>query len=351
MPTVGERRPRVSVVVPLYNKARSIRRTLDSILQQTFSDFELIVVDDGSTDGGQAVVESCADARIRLICQANAGPGAARNRGIDAALGELIAFLDADDEWLPPFLQEAVDQLDRGGRDVGCVTLGYALLPSGHIPEPLWRKRGVTEGVHRVDRNMPPTLVAHMLTYMLPCTTVARTATLRKYGGFFAATRCVYGEDSHLWLRVLLNETVAFSYRRLVYVHTDASELSGNLRGPRPIEPFLERPSDVEAVCPPELRLLLSRTLAIRAFKTACMLGYWGQWREARRLVQRFRAPGDWRLPYFAPALVASSRVALVAGWLLRSMKSATGRSKPKLARQRARAHSSSTSSAKSRSP
>jgi len=351
MPAGGHRRPRVSVVVPLYNKARSVGRTVDSILRQTFGDFELIVVDDGSTDGGRAVIESYADSRIRLVCQANAGPGAARNRGIDSALGELIAFLDADDEWLPTFLQEAVDQLDRGRRDVACITLGYALLPSGHIPEPLWRKRGVTEGVHRVDRNTAPTLLAHMLTYMLPCTTVARTATLRKYGGFFAAARCVYGEDSHLWLRVLLNEAVAFSYKRLVYVHTDASELSGNLRGPRPIEPFLERPSDIEAVCPSELRLLLSRTLAIRAFKTACMLGYWGQWREARRLVRRFRAPGDWRLPYFAPALIGSTRVALVAGWLLRSMKSAKARSQRRLAHQRARAHSSSTSSAKSRSP
>ena len=117
--------PRVSVIVPLYNKAAYVRRALDSISRQTFTDFEVIVVDDGSTDKGPALVTAFADKRIRMLTQANLGPGAARNRGIERARGELIAFLDADDEWLPNYLEESVRLLDGYGTGVASITSGY----------------------------------------------------------------------------------------------------------------------------------------------------------------------------------------------------------------------------------
>lgn len=98
----------ITVVIPLYNKADSIATALDSVLIQTYQDFEVIVVDDGSRDGGAAVVEGYTDARIRLIHQENAGVSAARNKGVAEAKGEYVAFLDADDEWMPEFLAEIV---------------------------------------------------------------------------------------------------------------------------------------------------------------------------------------------------------------------------------------------------
>lgn len=96
---------KVSVVIPLYNKARHIRRAMESVLRQTHLDFELIVVDDGSTDASVDRVREFEDPRVRLLSQENAGVGAARNRGVSATSGKLVAFLDADDEWMPDFLE------------------------------------------------------------------------------------------------------------------------------------------------------------------------------------------------------------------------------------------------------
>lgn len=116
--------PAVSVVIPLYNKGPYIARALNSVLAQTFQDFEVIVVDDGSTDDGAEVVRSFEDPRIRLIQQENRGVSAARNRGIEAARAELVAFLDADDEWLPGFL-EIVLELREKYPDAGAYFTGY----------------------------------------------------------------------------------------------------------------------------------------------------------------------------------------------------------------------------------
>lgn len=94
----------ISVVIPLYNKETLISNTLSTVLIQSYQDYEVIVVDDGSTDNSVAEVGKVQDPRIRLIRQQNAGVSAARNRGVEAAKGDLIAFLDADDEWKPEYL-------------------------------------------------------------------------------------------------------------------------------------------------------------------------------------------------------------------------------------------------------
>lgn len=95
----------ISVVIPLYNKEKQIANTLQTVLNQTFQDFEIVIVNDGSTDNSVAEVEKVQDLRIRIIHQKNAGVSAARNKGIEEAKYNLIAFLDADDEWKPEYLE------------------------------------------------------------------------------------------------------------------------------------------------------------------------------------------------------------------------------------------------------
>jgi len=103
--------PLVSVVIPTYNRADLICETINTVLQQTFRDFEVIVVDDGSTDGTDGVLEERYGTSIRLIRQANAGEGEARNAGIAQADGKYVAFLDSDDLWLPPKLESQIELL------------------------------------------------------------------------------------------------------------------------------------------------------------------------------------------------------------------------------------------------
>ena len=91
----------ISVVIPLYNKEASISQSLQSVLSQEYDDFEVVIVDDGSTDGSVSIVEAMNNPRIRLIKQENGGPSRARNTGVKNAKGEWILFLDADDEMLP----------------------------------------------------------------------------------------------------------------------------------------------------------------------------------------------------------------------------------------------------------
>lgn len=120
---------KISVIIPVYNKVQYLRQCVDSVLAQTFRNYEIILVDDGSTDGSSAICDCYENSnenesiRVRVIHQENAGVSAARNRGMEAAQGEYISFVDADDWVEPGFLQAFVDAIDDSGVDM--VIQGY----------------------------------------------------------------------------------------------------------------------------------------------------------------------------------------------------------------------------------
>jgi glycosyltransferase involved in cell wall biosynthesis len=137
---------RISVVIPLFNKGPFIARTLNSVLNQTFKDFEVIIVNDGSTDDGEKIVKGFDDPRIRLISQVNQGETAARNSGIENAKSDFIAFLDADDEWLPKHLETIFRLIDKFP-GAGIYTTAYKIRTTDgkmrwakydFIPNPPW---------------------------------------------------------------------------------------------------------------------------------------------------------------------------------------------------------------------
>ena len=126
--------PTVSVIIPTYNRAHLVGRAIRSVLNQTYQDFEIIVVDDGSTDNTEEVVKSFNDPRIRYIRhEKNRGGSAARNTGIRAARGEYIAFLDSDDEWLPEKLAKQLPVFEKDSTCGAVYTDLLYMLPDGSV--------------------------------------------------------------------------------------------------------------------------------------------------------------------------------------------------------------------------
>ena len=133
--------PRVSIIIPVYNTREYLAATLDSVLAQTYGDFELIIVNDGSTDGSQSVIDSyCVrDKRIVAITTKNQGPSKARMEGLAIAKGEYVQFLDSDDTLVPDAIEQLVGVADASGADMvipkfwfkqadGCRTESYGLV-------------------------------------------------------------------------------------------------------------------------------------------------------------------------------------------------------------------------------
>jgi glycosyltransferase involved in cell wall biosynthesis len=190
--------PVFSVVIAAHNAAHTLPSTLRSVLAQTRPDFEIIVVDDGSTDGTGEALRSVLDDRIAYVRQANLGPAAARNAGIERAAGEYVCLLDSDDLWLPHYLE----------------TMGAAIAPDTSIGlayTDAWRLDDVTRRVLRRTSmsacrppRQPPAERDTLLLALLERNFVYNSATVRRQvlddvGGFKTFTR---SEDYELWLRI-----------------------------------------------------------------------------------------------------------------------------------------------------
>ncbi|MBD2101128.1 glycosyltransferase family 2 protein [Leptolyngbya sp. FACHB-261] len=261
--------PAVSIVIPLYNKGKYIARGLNSILAQTYKNFEIIVVDDGSTDQGPSIVSSYTDPRVKLIYQANAGPGAARNRGIAESTAPLLSFLDADDEWAPELLERSIQHL-QDHPDCALTVLGRYLGAERTSWELEAQRFGITRGPWRLPTRMDARLMKRAIDFFHPGAVVCRREVLERFGGFYAKDRCNYGEDVYLWVQIILNYKIYRDPAPLFWWHTEASEISAHSsRKILPPWPMLSDPEPLRKDCPAEYRTLLEQFLAYLALVAA----------------------------------------------------------------------------------
>jgi hypothetical protein len=183
----------VSIIMPVYNGEAFIAQAIDSVLAQTYSNWELIVVNDGSTDGTADILTGYTDPRIRCIHQANQGLAGARNTGIYAAHGTYLAFLDADDEWSPLFRERCVAALESESNLAGIYTSNYHIDQDGmRLPQ---------TGAQAVS---PEALYERLLEggFFPPCTVVVRTQIVMEVGLFDTGLQGQGTEDWDLWLRI-----------------------------------------------------------------------------------------------------------------------------------------------------
>ena len=184
--------PLVSVVMPAYNVAWCIRRAVDSALAQSLREIEVIVINDGSTDDTLQVLASYGDA-IKVIDQANGGMSHARNAGIRAARGKYVAFLDADDWWLPEKLAHQVKLLDKRPELGFCSTAARVENPQGELLN-LWRCR-------HANGDMLETIVAENAAIAGGCSAVMVRRELFEQVGLFDESLRGF-EDPDLWMRL-----------------------------------------------------------------------------------------------------------------------------------------------------
>lgn len=194
--------PRVSVIIPVYNGERYFARTIESVLAQTYSALEIVVVDDGSRDSSQEMVARYLHhSNVRLIAQENAGVAAARNAGIRAASGEYIALLDQDDLWLPDKLARQVEYLDEHP-EIALVHSNIHFIDGvgERIPDPEWAWVAPTFG------QVLPELVQR--SRICTCTVLMRKSVLEQAGLF--RQELAPADDWDLWLRIAARHPIGF---------------------------------------------------------------------------------------------------------------------------------------------
>lgn len=223
----------ISIVTPLYNKAATIKRAITSVLNQTFTDFELIVVNDGSSDDSEAVVRQIKDSRIRLVKQNNQGVSIARNRGIKESKNDWIAFLDADDEWRPTFLE--------------CLMRIHKKYPQCTVCATIYQRCDNKGSIHDISLNNCPIsqdfimdnyfdVAAYSDPPLHSSSIMVRKSALLSIGGFPEGIH--QGEDLLTWARLAATGTIAYCTVPQSIFYIGESHLNGQpKRIPDPTDP------------------------------------------------------------------------------------------------------------------
>lgn len=208
-----------SVIIPLYNKAPYIRKALESVLAQTYADYELIIIDDGSTDGSAEIAEAIlqdpasrlSSLAFRLLKQPNAGVSTARNNGVAQASGDYIAFLDADDWWEPTFL-EKMAQLIEDYPAAGLYASNYMYYKPG-------KTRVAVNNIETGYFNYPKSYYEGGTMPIWTGATMIPRCVMDEMGGFPLGIKL--GEDFLLWAKIAMQYKVVFLNEPLAWYNND----------------------------------------------------------------------------------------------------------------------------------
>lgn len=234
-----------SVIIPLYNKAPYVEKAINSVLAQTFTDFELIVMDDGSKDGSFEVAKRAIEnhGNCHLYRQQNAGVSVARNNGVSLSQGKYLCFLDADDWWEPTFMEE-MSKLIEEFPDAGIYGTNYTIVNETKHKTRV-AKIGVEEGFERGYINY---CQAYTKTMYMPLTSISVAIprfVFNEMGGFPKGIK--FGEDFLLWIRIALKQKVAFLNKPLAFYNQDVDAANRGVgRLHKPEEHMLWNLSDLE---------------------------------------------------------------------------------------------------------
>jgi len=195
--------PRVSAIITTYNRRNFVQEAVDSVLAQSYGDWELFLVDDGSIDGTGEALQGYGE-RLRYIFQENEGASAARNRGLELAQGDFIAFLDSDDLWMPQKLQVQVDFMDEHSDCQICYT------------DETWIRRGRRVNPKKRHAKYSGEIYPHCLPLCIisPSSALMQRSLFEEVGVFDPALPVC--EDYDLWLRVAARFPVFFIPQRLI---------------------------------------------------------------------------------------------------------------------------------------
>lgn len=212
----------ISVVIPLYNKGQSIASTLQTVLKQTYQDFEIVIVNDGSTDHSVEEVAKVPDPRIRLIHQSNAGVSAARNRGIAEARGEFVAFLDADDEWNPDYLKTQY-KLTQKYPECSVFACNYEFKDAQGKVTPTIIRKLPFKGVDGILSNYFEVASCSHPPLWTSAVMVKKNA-IQSIGGFPIGIKS--GEDLLTWARLTVNGQIAYAKQAYAVFNVEGYSIS-----------------------------------------------------------------------------------------------------------------------------
>ena len=212
--------PFFTVIIPVYNKEEFIENTIKSVLQQSFSDFELILVNDGSTDNSEVQIQQFSDNRITFYTKENGGASSARNFGLEKAKAKFITFLDADDYWYPDFLHEMASSIEEFPNHKIFSAAIEVENDKVVFPSQYSIKKSS-------EREIVDYFVASMKTTII-CTSCAvfEKSVFEKVGHF--DTEIKSGQDTDMWIRMGLEFPVVFSWKILARYVYDPNSLSRN---------------------------------------------------------------------------------------------------------------------------